>query len=362
MRVIHPEADIRQRVLEHGNGVSAYTRQRIGESYPAMQRLLAQLTVSQVAAYDVGCGAGFDTFAIAQYFDYVLATDISRSAIREAQTLKQAAQLNTIDFRAVDASTFQPAQAFSLVYCNLMSHSLSSRNNFLKLLATCVEPDGVLLYSEINEGYAPLEIHRAILKQDLAELVFRVQQVLSGFMGWKQFRFFMAGTAGTLLEAGGLSVTTADQSTWNGMVIHERLTARHVRQAEFSPKPSVGDYLQPISGYDDVCRQFETAIRQRQQGPFPAATRDSLYQLATQGSHRYSPFLLFLLMADLLNIRWSPLSWWETAPGFGRVARRLQRNNPNPTQPDWAELKALDETFLKTMRLRAGLEAGPLEN
>ncbi len=227
MSVRHPESDVRPWLAEYADQVDAYTRQRIEASYLFMDGLLAGCKgIGADAAFDVGCGAGFDTFAIGRYFDAVHAIDTNRAAIGQARRIARGAGVAHITFQQDRIESFRGALPWDFVYCNLMSHNVSSRCALMDRFRRDMRPRAYLSYAEITEGYGPMEIHRAIRRRDGVELASRIRQVLRGFTGQPGFRFFLAGSAGPLLETAGMRVLARETSRWNGMAIHERTMTR----------------------------------------------------------------------------------------------------------------------------------------
>ena len=77
----HPECDLRSWLQKHSGIASDYTARRITGSYPRIQRILGDTQgLSYNAAFDIGCGSGFDSFAMAVHFDQVVAIDTDHTA------------------------------------------------------------------------------------------------------------------------------------------------------------------------------------------------------------------------------------------------------------------------------------------
>lgn len=363
----HPECDVRPWLKDNEGRVSPYTVQRIIQSYLFIDDLLSRHEgIGAASALDVGCGAGFDSFAIGRHFDHVLAIDRDRRAIREARVIAKGAGVSHIAFDKANIESSRGEHEFDFVYCNLMSHNASSRYALMSRLRNAMKPGAYLLYSEITEGYAPMEIHRAIVGRDHVQLVSRVWQVLRGFTGQSGFRFFLAGTAQLLLEASQLSVVTHESQNWNGMRIFERMTARAESGAPAPVRPFDTDYLDTHADFAQMRTQFKEMISARPKTGFSSSQRSRIEALSESGGNRYAPFLLFLLMADTplpsFHLNSSPIRrsievWQSLGRRLGLV---LGQWTPR-TNLDWGALEDLDSRFIRAMRRNSGLHADSID-
>ncbi len=355
----HPECDIRPWLKDNEGSVSPYTVQRITQSYLFIDDLLSRHEgMGAASAFDVGCGAGFDTFAIGRHFDHVLAIDRDRRAIREARVIAKGAGVSHVTFEKANIESSHGKREFDFVYCNLMSHNVSSRCALLSRLRRAMKPGSCLLYSEHTEGYPPMEIHRAIVARDQVQLVSRIWQVLRGFTGQSGFRFFLAGTAQSLLEASQLSVVTHEFQNWNGMRIIERMTAR--AESGAPGRSPDADYLDTHADFAQVRTQFKEMLSARPRSGYSSSQRSRIESLSESGGNRYAPFLLFLLMADLAlpSFCANRSSLGRTIEVWQRIARRLGSGlghwTPR-TSLDWGALEDLDSRFIRAMRRSWGL-------
>ncbi|HSB80865.1 MAG TPA: class I SAM-dependent methyltransferase [Candidatus Methylomirabilis sp.] len=364
----HPESDVRPWIEGHVQEVNAYTRQRIEGSYRFIDGLLASCQeLGSGHAYDVGSGAGFDTFAIGRHFDSVWAVDTNPSAIREAVRIARGAGVTHITFKRRSAESFRGVPASDFVYCNLMSHHVSSRCRLIRRLGTVLKPRAYLSYSEITEGYAPMEIHRAIQRRDGVELASRLCQVVRGFTGQAGFRFFLAGTAPSLLEMAGLRVVARDSLNWNGMTIHERILS----QGAEGPRVVRGwgcdaDYVGLASGFAETRAQFLAQLPAKSGARLPSGARADDGTVLRPPCDAYAPFLTFLRMAEMvlpsLRLRPSPKRrmseiWQGARRRLGFAADR----SPSRTNLDWGALEDIDLEFIAMMRRNAGLPAGEID-
>jgi SAM-dependent methyltransferase len=356
MRVSHPECDLRPWLAAHGAWITPYTTARIRASYETIPRLLAACPdLRGTSACDVGCGSGFDAFALGMFFDRVVAIDSDPSAVAEAERIGRDAGVSNIRFVQARAEQWEAPQRFELVFCNLMSHNLSSRLALVRRVADLLQPHGIFLYAEIAEGYAPLEIHRAVRRKDAAEVGLRCRQVVNGFARRTGFRFFLSGTIGPLMDACGFRVVEQEAPRWNGLPYLVRVVgmrAHEPRAARF-PDP---DYVEVRGEFAEAAEHFRHGI-DRRWGRLAPRRRQALLDIATQSPNPYAPYLLYLLMADALF----------PAAGFrGAMGERLCRWLAGPPGPrggeaGWEALEQIDRQFLELARRRTGLD-GPWDD
>lgn len=104
-------------------------------------------------AFEVGCGEGFFTAALAPHCSSVLAVDISDAALARAR--EACAGLEQVRFAEWDARTDAIPGQFELVVC--MDAMAYIRRPFAQRRATrsiarCVRPGGLLLVTEVRQG------------------------------------------------------------------------------------------------------------------------------------------------------------------------------------------------------------------
>ncbi len=345
----HLECDIRSWLQEHGGIASDYTVQRINQSYPRIQQILTESGgVSFTAALDIGCGAGFDAFALGVHFDQVLAIDSSEAAIEEARSIAREAGVSNVHFECVDALGYVPSTLFSFVFCNIMSHNVDSRRLLATGIAQSLDLSGWLNYAEEQEGYAPLEIHRAIQRKDLSAVTYRLWQMLRGFCSMKGFRFFASGSMAPLLEALGLRTVSCQSEEWNGIPFVERISlVREGRPLGPEPEGTDPDYLDLRDEFQQMRGRFRALISGRPEAGFSAHQREEIEEEAGASANRYGPFLTLLSMADLV------------LPSLDEDDRGRLQAQP---EPNWSLLQDLDGRFIGQMRQRAGLEEGPIDD
>lgn len=333
---------------------SSYSAHRIEESYKRTDEILARCgNIGRRAALDVGCGAGFDSFAWRTRFDRVVAIDTSRVAIREARRIAAAGATEGIEFVVADAERFTTQDRFDLVWCNIMSHNTKSRRALISRLAQPLTAEGCVAYAEECEGYAPMEIERAIERRDEPMLATRLRQVINGFVGGPGFRFFLAGTAPGLLERQGLEVTDHHVQAWKGLPIVERTFARQrPRQPVAHDDGEDPDYAAPPACLQRLRPQFEWFTSKRGRQRFDARERGEIDALAKREASRLAPFLLFLRMADLALPAFTP-----DAALAERLGWRLRRvpGRLRPSEPPWEELADINRTFLELVQGAGGV-------
>ena len=225
--------------------VGDYGWGRITESFDFMEELLKPCQGGQRRrAYDVGCGAGYMSFALASHFESVLAVDRAVRPILCGGLLTQGMRPRRVRFVPADAERFEPAERFDLILCNLMSHSVGSRLRLLHRLATLTDLDGWMIYSEETQGYAPMEIEGAIADKNVLALRTRLRQIVAGIRGDPALRFFVAPTARDAVEALGLEVAKEEMTWWRRSPTTHRIWCR---RREPPPRALLGadaDYLE----------------------------------------------------------------------------------------------------------------------
>jgi SAM-dependent methyltransferase len=226
--------DMRQWLARHPRVGRPYTRQRIETSFEYIERVLGRFPDARSrSALDLGCGSGFDTFALAERFATVIALDASRRCIAEGKLLAHLSGRQDIRFRRARMETFTPASPVDFVYCNIMSDMTSSRTKVAAAIARSTAVRGDVYYAEETEGWAPMVIGTAVEQRDAAALRTGLHQVVGGFLGTTTHRFFVAGSARPLFESLGFEVLAVEQKTWNGLTYTDALWLR--RRAAHGP-------------------------------------------------------------------------------------------------------------------------------
>ncbi len=342
----HPECDLRSWLQEHGGIASDYTARRITESYPRIRGILGDTQgLSYNAAFDIGCGSGFDSFAMGLHFDQVVAVDTDKKAIEEAVRISGEAGITNVHFDCANAEQYETSRLFNFAFCNLMSHNVGSRCLLGVRMAMALQEGGWLNYAEEQEGYAPLEIHRATERRDVAGLSQRLRQLLRGFTGAPGFRFFASESIRPLLAALGLRSVSGHINRWNGLPFGERmLFVKDGNPSETEPDGTDPDYLAVPSEFREIGDRFRAWIEVRPPEGFARQQREEIEKEVDGTANRYGPFLTLLSMADLVLPSLSPL---ET---------------PEAHEPDWDAVLELDRRFIAQVRKRAGLEDGPIDD
>lgn len=207
--------------------ISPYTEGRIAASLERMPAILDRFAgLRRARAVDVGCGAGFDTLALAGQFDHVIGLDIDAAALAEAARAATAHGIANVVFRRGDAATELAGSSYDFAWCNLMSHNTRSRVELLDAIRGALRDGGGLFYSEECEGYVPMAIDTAIEERNVAELVQRLRQVNAVINDSEGMRFFVHGTAEPVLVALGFDRISPKTSEWNGLVYQETVQCR----------------------------------------------------------------------------------------------------------------------------------------
>src|SRR5438445_3936849 len=250
----YADADLRKHELP----ADPYTIHRIqDQSYERIAELLARCSdVGHEAALDVGCGAGFDTFALAGEFDRIIAIEVQRRPLRTARRIAREHQLGRISFRRQDALRPASGGPFDFIYCNGMSHYTPQRARLVETLVQSAKPGGWIFIGEETEGYAPLEIENAIRDQDSRSLRARLRQILNGILGLPEFMFFVSGNLEPLLFACGAEATWSDTTEWMGLPYFQRTLARRANQTMVAAAIQ-GDYTElpgEIGRLQEICK------------------------------------------------------------------------------------------------------------
>jgi SAM-dependent methyltransferase len=345
--------------------VRPYTAERIAHSYANIERLLSTCqSVGTRCAVDIGCGSGFDSFALGAHFDRVGAVDADPKAIGEARRIACLAGVSNIEFECVAADEYleRGGPPADFVLCNVMSHHLGSRCHLARAVAPWLRGGGWLVYAEESEGYGPMEVHRAIARRDRIQLAHRVQQVLNGFTGTPEFRFFVSGTMQALVESIGFAVVGREVGRWNGLVTMERLFCQKTSEASSgSARPVDADYLTLAPEFADTRRHFATWLAERPRAGLTPAQRKAIWTQATAAANVFSPFLVFLLMADVARLRPSAV------PASSLTARRVcaalrARVGWGFRAPTWTTLSGFDRPFIGLARQAAGLGSDAIDD
>ncbi len=350
--VKHPENDLRPRLEANPSAASSYTRQRIVDSYSVMESLIASCGLNTFRkAIDVGCGAGFDTFAIAQHFDEVVATDISRSAIAEAQAIQRANNVSNVRFlsEAAEDTLDQNHTKADFIYCNLMSHSVRSRLGLIGRMAHALSTQGCLIYAEVAEGYAPFEIQHAIASRNGLELANRIGQMLNGFVRFSGFRFYFASTFRAALEHFGLEITEFRQQSWEKLPVTLTAKCRLATGIPLGAGDSEGDYLGLPDDVAQIRKRFDAELSKILGGNFTSQDEIGLLQEVRDNINPFAPFLIGLAMAAYVL----PRTGWRGGPEqpvawrFRRLVTRLA-NRSFPL--DWGRLDYLSRELTSSLR------------
>ena len=239
--------------------VGDYSWSRIASSFAFTEAMLEPCErLKRGSAYDVGCGAGHVSFALASYFENVLAVDCALRPVVRAEALRRASGIRRIRFVRADAGGFSPSERFDLILCNLMSHNGGGRMRLLNRLATLTDDEGWMIYAEERQGYAPMEIEAAIADRNLLMLRTRLRQLVAGIRGERAFRFFVAPTARPALEALGFEVVKEEMSWWRSLPASHRIWCRKMESSPASAMRVDVDYVEPCK---DLLELREHAVR-----------------------------------------------------------------------------------------------------
>ena len=335
----HADADLRGYKNLH-RVVGRRAAQRIATSYDHIDRVMSRFEPTDWrSAYDVGCGASFDTWALAGLFDRVIAIDTDPRQVLRAKLLARRLGVDRVRFQRRDGTRWLPPQQFDFVYSNLVSHNAVSRVGFISRLANATATkSGCLYIAEICEGYAPLELHAAIEGRDWLAAEDRLRQALAGLLGTGGFRFFFSGTAEKIVESFGLKVENRESDQWNGLATVERLWCRRINGDSEAPIQT-GDYMGLTGHAESLRRELNLIVSRNSDGDMA----DAAVAFATSSGNPLAPLALVLAMAEIACARLlAPQSVPERA--WRRVRGRVR-----PPSIDWNAMHELDDLLIELL-------------
>jgi SAM-dependent methyltransferase len=318
--------------------LTGYTTSRIAQSdHSVNARLVHCAGLRSGVAFDIGCGAGYDSFALGAQFSRVWAIDSSRRAIKEGRRAARLLNVTNVTFQQADAEVVLPSAMADLVWCNLMSHNVNSRRYLVRRLASALVPGGWLMYSEISEGYALREIAQAIDSKDEVSLRARVYQVIAGIFGRPTFRFFKADTIQAELARLSLNVQMQEREHWRGLTVVDRVYARRTSSTLLHAPPGEDrDYTRvpPILSWLRAHARAWLASTSR---PITESDLAQLRVAVTSSDEPAAMLLLVLPMATELGL-----------PSHSRIRRfaALGTARLRLREPDWPCLVRLNDYLL----------------
>ncbi len=114
------------------------------------------LSASKGAALDIGCGSGILAFELAQYYDNVVAVDLSAKMLAIASQKRSAPN---IEYLQMDASELAIDRQFDLIVSAGTFHQLPNLPAALSELKKLLKPQGKIVFLDnISEGETPATI------------------------------------------------------------------------------------------------------------------------------------------------------------------------------------------------------------
>lgn len=111
------------------------------------------LSASKGAALDIGCGSGILAFELAQYYDHVVAVDLSAKMLDIARQKRSAPN---IEYIQMDASQLAVDRQFDLIVSSATFHHLPNLPAALSAIKKLLNPHGkVLFLDNISEVETP---------------------------------------------------------------------------------------------------------------------------------------------------------------------------------------------------------------
>ena len=114
------------------------------------------LSTSKGAVLDIGCGSGILAFELAQYYDNVVAVDLSAKMLAIASQKRSAPN---IEYIQMDASQLALDRQFDLIVSAATFHQVPNLGAALSELKKLLKPHGkVVFLDNISEGETPATI------------------------------------------------------------------------------------------------------------------------------------------------------------------------------------------------------------
>ncbi len=105
---------------------------------------------------DIASGPGFVAYAVAEYCDTVVVSDIAEKMLDEARKLAKERAISNVRFEIVDAHDIDyPDASFDLVTCRTAAHHFYDVEKFLSEVHRILKPSGVFLFCDTTTSEDP---------------------------------------------------------------------------------------------------------------------------------------------------------------------------------------------------------------
>lgn len=105
---------------------------------------------------DLATGPGFTAFAIAEFCETVVASDIAESMLDQARKIAAERGIENVRFEPVDAQNIPyPESTFDIVTCRTAPHHFPDIGKFLSEVHRILRPDGVFLLCDTTTSEDP---------------------------------------------------------------------------------------------------------------------------------------------------------------------------------------------------------------
>ena len=95
---------------------------------------------------DLATGPGFTAFAVAEYCETVIASDIAEGMLSQARSIAEERGIRNVRFEVVDAQNIRyPESSFDIVTCRTAPHHFPDISQFLSEVHRVLKPSGVFL-------------------------------------------------------------------------------------------------------------------------------------------------------------------------------------------------------------------------
>jgi hypothetical protein len=225
-----------------------------------------------------------------------------------------------------------------------MSHNARSRLGLFAMLLAMLRSGGWLVYAEVTEGFAIMEMARAIEGQDAEQLQWRVRQVIAGLLGISRFRFFASGSAERELARLGVIVRGRTVEDWNGLATFERVWGRF---GSLPPQvASAGDYTTVDPDLESARACARAYLRMRKSDGIGPAT-EMLRAFSKTADNRLAPLVAVFELAEMLPLT---LSTKQSLPKrlAARVNVRARRPDARLETPsiDWSRASEVHKRII----------------
>ena len=105
---------------------------------------------------DIATGPGFTAFAIAEFCETVVASDIAEGMLAQARSIAEERRIDNVRFEVVDAQNIPyPESSFDILTCRTAPHHFPDIGQFLSEVQRVLRPSGVFLLCDTTTSESP---------------------------------------------------------------------------------------------------------------------------------------------------------------------------------------------------------------